>query len=155
MSKIIHAKPENLKQQRGGNHPDYVNFQRTLVRKGEGSERCKATIYEIPPMKSAYPYHYHIANEEIFYIISGQGTLKTPDGDVAVSAGELLFFPANENGAHKLTNTSETEPLIYLDVDTQNDIDVCFYPDSNKIGVWGKTSQVYRTDDQVDYYEGE
>jgi uncharacterized cupin superfamily protein len=95
-------------------------------------------------------------NEESFYIISGKGVLKTPLGDRSVSAGDFLFFPANEKGAHKLTNTSKTESLIYLDFDTYHDIDVAFYPDSGKIGVWGKNiNQLYKTNDQVEYYKDE
>ena len=55
-------------------------------------------------------------------------------------------------GAHKLTNTSETEPLVYLDFDTKNGINVCFYPDSGKIGVRGKeVNQLYKLDSRVDY----
>ena len=62
----------------------------------------------------------------------------------------------NEKGAHKLTNSSVTEKLVYLDVDVLHNIDVALYPDSGKIGVWGKdTNRVYRMDDDVDYYEGE
>lgn len=35
-------------------------------------------------------------------------------------------------------------------------IDITLYPDSDKIAVWGKdTNRVYRTDDNVAYYEGE
>ena len=94
-------------------------------------------------------------NEECFYILSGSGTLKTPQGKREVKAGDFLFFPANENGAHKLTNTG-TEPLTYLDLDTAHDIDVTFYPDSDKIAVWGRgINQVYKTENQVNYYEGE
>jgi len=114
------------------------------------------SVYEIPPHKSAYPYHYHHKNEETFYIISGTGRLRTPQGESAVGPGDLLYFPANENGAHKLTNTSDTQPLVYIDFDVVHDIDVTVYPDSNKIAVWGKdTNRVYRTDDDVDYYTGE
>ena len=70
-------------------------------------------------------------------------------------AGELLFFPARPEGAHKLTNTSG-EPLVYLDFDTQNPLDVALYPDSRKIGVWGRNvNQVFQEEDAVDYYAGE
>lgn len=114
------------------------------------------SIYEIPPMKSAYPYHYHHKNEETFYIISGEGMLKTPQGEKKVSAGELLFFPATSEGAHKLTNTSETEKLIYIDFDVVHDLDVAVYPDSNKIGIWGKgVNKVYTLENDTDYYDGE
>ena len=69
---------------------------------------------------------------------------------------EELFFPANEKGAHKLTNSSDTEKLVYLDVDVVHDLDVAVYPDSGKIGVWGKNiNRIYHVDDDVDYYDGE
>ena len=113
-------------------------------------------VYELPPGKSAYPYHYHLKNEETFFILKGEGLLRTPEGERAVKAGDLLFFPAGEDGAHKLTNTSETEMLVYLDFDIVHDLDVTMYPDSGKIGIWGMdTNKIYRIGDDVDYYEGE
>lgn len=72
-------------------------------------------VYKIPPLKSAYPYHYHYKNGETFYIISGKGVLKTPNGERTVEAGELLFFPTGEAGTHKLTNCCEAENLVYID----------------------------------------
>ena len=118
--------------------------------------RSLVRVYEIPPGKSAYPYHYHLKNEETFFVIKGEGLLRTREGERKVRSGDLLFFPAGEDGAHKLTNTSESEPLVYLDFDIIHDLDVTVYPDSGKIGVWGKDmSKIYRLDDDVDYYEGE
>jgi uncharacterized cupin superfamily protein len=155
MSKPLHIKASDATRKHKNEHDDYEYYKRDLVPKGF-AEQCAVSIYEIPPGKSAYPYHYHMKNEECFYIISGEGILKTPLGDQLVSAGDFLFFPANEKSAHKLTNTSKTELLIYLDFDTYNDIDVAFYPDSEKIGVWGKNiNQLYKTNDQVEYYKDE
>ena len=154
MDEIKHAAPDALPQKHKREHPDYEYYRRDFVpREGHG---CKVSIYELPPGKSAYPYHYHTKNEEVFYILSGTGTLKTPAGDRAVSAGEFLFFPATAAGAHKLTNASETEPLVYIDFDTANDLDAAVYPDSGKIGIWGKgVNRVFRLEDAVEYYEGE
>lgn len=155
MSEILHSKVEDVPQKHKAGQEGYEYYKRELVPKGF-AQQCAISLYEIPPGKSAYPYHYHVKNEEAFYIISGEGTLKTPLGNKSVSAGDFLFFPANEKGAHKLMNTSETEMLIYLDFDTYNDIDVAFYPDSEKIGIWGKSiNQVYKTNEQVDYYKDE
>ena len=113
-------------------------------------------VYELPPRKSAYPYHYHLKNEETFFILKGEGLLRTPEGERAVKAGDLLFFPAGEEGAHKLTNTSQSELLVYLDFDIVHDLDVTMNPDSGKIGIWGMdTNKIYRIGDDVDYYEGE
>jgi uncharacterized cupin superfamily protein len=136
-------------------HADYEYFKRELVPKSESS-KCVVSVYEIPPGKSAYPYHFHIQNEECFYIISGTGLLKSPQGEKTITAGSFLYFPANEEGAHKLTNISDTETLVYLDFDTHNPIDVAFYPDSGKVGIWGKDlGQVFNLGDKVDYYDGE
>ena len=152
---ILHRKPEDVPCQHKNEHDGYEYYKRELVQKDD-AEQCAVSLYEVPPGKSAYPYHYHTKNEEAFYIVSGNGRLKTPSGDRTVSAGDFLFFPANEKGAHKLTNTSKSEALVYLDFDTCNDVDVAFYPDSGKIGIWGKNiNQVFKTKQQVNYYEGE
>lgn len=155
MSSFKHSSMEDLPVRHVCDHEGFEYFRRAFVRRSEASQ-CVVNVFEIPPMKSAFPYHYHHNNEETFYIIRGHGILRTPDGERPVSAGDLLFFPANECGAHRLTNSSRTENLVYLDFDTSNEIDVTVYPDSDKIAIWGKdVNRVFRTQDHVDYYDGE
>ena len=132
----------------------YELYRRDLL--GVHEAQSLVRVYEIPPGKSAYPYHYHLKNEETFFILKGEGLLKTPEGEKEVRAGDFLFFPADETGAHKLTNTSATEKLVYLDFDVIHDMDVTLYPDSGKIAVWGKdTNKVFDLGSSVDYYQGE
>jgi len=155
MDDVIITKAGDASPYHKREHPSYEYIKRELV-PARRDGQCKLNIYEIPPHKAAYPYHYHTMNEEVFYILQGQGLLRTPKGEKIVTAGDVIFFPANENGAHKLTNISDTENLVYLDFDTCNDIDVAFYPDSGKIGVWGRNiDKIYRVRDQVDYYDNE
>ena len=67
-------------------------------------------------------------------------------------AGDSIFFPTGETGAHQLTNLSETEPLLYLDFDTFHYPEVCFYPDTQKVGIFGENlRQIYYTKDQTTY----
>lgn len=155
MSKIKHETINTIPVKHKCEHEKYEYYKRVFL-SGENANQCTVSIYEIPPQKSAYPYHFHLKNEEVFYIISGNGLLRTPDGEKRVSAGDLLYFPANSDGAHKLANSSDVAPLVYLDFDTTNDIDIAYYPDSDKFGVWGMNiNKVYRTDENVDYYEKE
>ena len=73
-----------------------------------------------------------------------------------MAAGELLFFPTGETGAHKITNTSETENLVYIDFDVVHDIDIAVYPDSGKLGIWGMgINKIYPENDDINYYDGE
>ncbi|MCD8139542.1 MAG: cupin domain-containing protein [Planctomycetaceae bacterium] len=136
-------------------HPRYEYKQEKIVTRKD-SENFDVSIYEVPPGKSAVPYHYHVRNEEIFYILSGTGLLKTPDEEREVAAGDFIYFPNNSSGAHKLTNTSETEPLRYMDIDIRYDFDVVFYPDSNKVGIYGKGNHlIFPVAGQTEYYAGE
>ena len=136
-------------------HEGYEYSKREIVPLTE-RKQCTVSYYEIPPKKAAYPYHYHLQNEEVFYIIKGTGTLKTPGQQRSVSEGDFIFFPANFKGAHKLTNDSDVQTLVYIDFDTNNPLDVAFYPDSEKVGIFSKdVRQLFFTKDQVGYYDGE
>ena len=155
MSKIRHASAEALAAQHKDGHPGYEYFRKKFVRFGEANDTL-VSIYEIPPQKSAFPYHFHYKSEETFYIISGEGVLRTPEGERTVKAGDLLFFPTGEAGAHKLTNSSQSENLVYIDFDVVHDLDAVAYPDSGKLGVWGMgINQIFCKDSAVDYYHGE
>ena len=155
MKKIKQEKIDNIPKSHRCEHQSYEYYRRKFIPFGE-AKNSVVSVYEIPPQKAAYPYHYHQKNEETFYIISGEGVLRTPDGDRRVSAGEFLFFPTGPEGAHKLTNASECENLIYIDFDAVHDVDITVYPDSDKIGVWGMgVNKIYSNDANVDYYEGE
>lgn len=74
---------------------NYEYYKKNVVKKDEANQ-CVVSVYEIPPLKSGYPYHYHLMNEEVFYIISGNGLLKTSEGEREVKSGDFLFFPACE-----------------------------------------------------------
>ena len=136
-------------------HAPYEYFKHIVM--GGGGNGCAVAFYEIPPQKASYPYHYHTNVTEVFYIIRGCGTLKTPDGEKAIKAGDVIVCPPYEKGAHKITNTSETDTLVYLDVDTASSTDIAFYPDSGKVGVLahGHYTGFYKKEDEAQYYDGE
>ncbi len=155
MNKIIRIKSDTIESAHKCESGDYEYYKRDVVPRGY-SNNTKVSVYIIPPGKSAYPYHFHYKNEETFYILSGEGLLKTPAGDKIVSSGDFIFFPASPDGAHKLTNISDVENLTYIDFDVTHDVDVAVYPDSNKIGVWGKDiNKTFYIDDSKEYYDGE
>ncbi len=155
MSEIKHSKIEALALSHKCEHEGYEYFRRKFLPFG-AAKNTLVSVYEVPPLKAAYPYHYHHKNEETFYILSGRGILKTPQGERPVAAGELLFFPTGPEGAHKLTNASESENLLYIDFDVVHDIDIAVYPDSEKIGIWGMgINQIFPQEESVDYYQGE
>lgn len=155
MSQIKHSKLEDIPVNHRRGHEGYEYFRRKVIPFG-GANNTVVSVYEIPPGKAAYPYHFHYKNEETFYILEGEGILKTPEGEKRVRAGEFLFFPAGPEGAHKLTNCAEAGNLVYIDFDVVHDVDIAVYPDSDKIGIWGKgINKLYPQSGNVDYYDGE
>lgn len=152
---VLITNAEKLTGKHQNIHEGYEYFKKVIL-SGQNGDKCNVSIYEIPPGKSAYPYHYHFQSVEVFYIISGIGVLRTPDGEINIAAGDILAFSACEAGAHKLTNASETEMLVYIDFDTYHSPEISFMPDSNKLVVYGQgIRKVVKNGVETDYYEGE
>jgi len=103
----------------------------------QDANQCSIAFIEVDPGNYAFGYHYHEMNEEAFYIISGQGIVRTPDGEISVKAGDMITFPTGPKGAHVMRNSSETEKLIFIDFDTHNVPEIVHFPDMNKVMVIG------------------
>lgn len=96
-------------------------------------KKCTADFVEVEPGSTAYGYHYHESIEEIFYIISGEGSVRTINGEIPVRAGDTLSFPTGKGGAHVIRNTSSTDKLVYIDFGTRSECEIVHLPDSNQI----------------------
>lgn len=99
-----------------------------------GGTRLGCTIEEVQPGGRPAGYHYHLANEEAMYVVEGTGTLRTPDGEQPIGAGDYVAFPAGESGAHAVENTS-AEVLGCLFVSTMREPDVVVHPDEETLAV--------------------
>lgn len=122
------------------------------------------SLYALDPGQTAWPYHYHTGNEEAIYVLSGSGSIRLDGETQSLGAGAYVAIPADERGAHRVNNDGD-EPLRYLVMSTMREPDITVYPDSEKIGVYagsppgGEDERTvegyYRTEDSVDYWDGE
>ena len=71
------TRKEALAPQSKALHEGYAYTRYRAVSREE-SDRLTASVYEIPPGKAAYPYHFHTESAELFLILSGTGELTTP-----------------------------------------------------------------------------
>jgi uncharacterized cupin superfamily protein len=124
-----------------------------------GAERLGASLYELEPGERTWPYHYESANEEWLLVVTGTPTLRSPDGERVLRAGDVVCFPTGPAGAHDVRNDGDG-PARVLILSTRVYPEVPVYPDSDKIGARateaGDRDRLYfvRTD-AVDYWEGE
>jgi uncharacterized cupin superfamily protein len=123
-----------------------------------GARKLGYNLTELPPGKTAFPYHFHHVNEEMFFVLAGEGTLRWPGGKSPLKPGDLICCPPGREGAHQILNTG-TKPLRYLALSTLLDPEVAEYPDSGKYGVLsaqdGGLALWSRKSGTVDFWEGE
>src|SRR5215203_1030739 len=100
---------------------------------GAAATKLGASIDVVPPGKVTCPYHSHYSQEEMFIILEGEGTLRVAGEMLAVRAGDVIDIPPGPEYPHQLINTSGA-PMKYLSISTQEDPEICEYPDSGKYG---------------------
>ena len=136
--------------------------QRQRVGVAIGARKLGYSFFTVPPGKAAFPYHSHTGNEEMIYIIEGNGTLRCGEDVAEVTEGTVIAFPPGIENAHQLINTG-TGGLRYLVVSTMEYPDISEYPDSNKIGAYATSSgaatsglrALFVKDNSSSYYDGE
>ncbi|MEQ8764607.1 MAG: cupin domain-containing protein [Planctomycetota bacterium] len=100
-----------------------------------GAKRLGTSLYEIPPGGTAWPFHYHCANEEAIFVLSGRGHVRLTEESLEVQEGDYVTFPVGEDGAHQIRCEGE-EPLRFLCLSTMIEPDIAVYPDSGKFGLF-------------------
>ncbi|MGD1037620.1 MAG: cupin domain-containing protein [Roseiarcus sp.] len=79
-----------------------------------GAQKLGCQLHIVPAGKKAFPRHCHHANEEMFYVVSGEGTYRVGDETYPIRAGDVIGAPAGDaSTAHQIVNASGGE-LRYL-----------------------------------------
>jgi uncharacterized cupin superfamily protein len=152
MPNIFNAKSISFKG-RECRIPEFLWHTSPRLAKLSNAKHLQFDLRSLDPGKFSYPYHFHRAAEELFVILSGEATFRSPKGFQKLSEGDVVFFGEGPEEAHQLYNHNDS-PCIYLDVRTTIGIDVCEYPDSGKVNIL-PYQEVFETSSSVDYYKGE
>jgi uncharacterized cupin superfamily protein len=130
-------------------------------RAGTVAQKLGASFDIVPPGKRSCPYHFHYAQEEMFVILEGEGTLRVAAEMIPIRAGDVIDIPPGPDYPHQIINTSNA-PLKYLSISTKEYPEVCEYPDSGKYlafapveGPLLRGGRMHRPDTDLDYWDGE
>jgi uncharacterized cupin superfamily protein len=136
-------------------------YESHCMRLGQGTAARKlgCSVDTLPPGKMSCPYHLHHAQEEMFIVIEGSGTLRVAGERLPIRSGDVIFIPAGPEYPHHIVNTSDA-PLKYLSISTKESPEICEYPDSGKYLAeaeheGGRFLVVQRPGASVDYWDGE
>ena len=126
-----------------------------------GARALGYNLTELPPGCAQCPFHAHRAEEEMFLILEGEGELRFGAQTFRIGKDDVIACPTGgPESAHQIINTGSTT-LRYLALSTRAEVEVCEYPDSNKLGVFAGGPGVPRlrklvpAESEVDYYHRE
>ncbi len=126
-----------------------------------GAKKLGYNLTVVPSGKAQCPFHNHHGEEEMFFILEGEGELRFGEKRYPIRKHDVIACPTGgPEVAHQIINTGTT-PLRYLALSTLVDIETCEYPDSQKISVVtgnrGESGlrKMFRAEATVDYYDRE
>jgi uncharacterized cupin superfamily protein len=131
-----------------------------------GASKLGCQLHIVPAGKKAFPRHAHHVNEEMFFVVSGEGTYRLGEETYPIRAGDVMSAPAGDvSTAHQIVNTGSTE-LRYLGFSTRLDPEIVEYPDSSKFAVASmappdkglmaaKLLYIGRREGSLGYFDGE
>jgi uncharacterized cupin superfamily protein len=139
----------------------YYTSRRAQFSAAIGARKLGYNLTELPPGKAQCPFHSHRAEEELFLILEGEGELRFGDQRYGIRKHDVIACPTGgAEVAHQIINTGKTT-MRYLALSNLAEVEVCEYPDSQKIGVFGDTPAtaglrgLFRSASAVTYYDGE
>ena len=99
------------------------------------------------PGRDSTTHHYHEADEEFLYIISGKGIAKIGTQEFEVSAGDFMGFPS-PSLPHSMHNNSN-EDLVYLMGGESWPVDVVRYPEQQKTMIKSNGNRSWSNDSHL------
>jgi uncharacterized cupin superfamily protein len=137
----------------------YYTSKRAQFSAGIGARKLGYNLTELPPGKAQCPFHSHRAEEEMFLILEGEGELRFGDQRYRIRKHDVIACPTGgADVAHQIINTGRTT-MRYLSLSNVADVEICEYPDSNKVGISADAAPAlhkrFRAEATVEYYDRE
>jgi uncharacterized cupin superfamily protein len=95
------------------------------------ADRLDATVVDLDPGEGSEPYHYVYGREEWLLVLAGTPTLRHPEGEASLEAGDLVCLPEGPAGARRLLNRGESAVRALFLSTTGLPANV-FYPDTGQ-----------------------
>jgi uncharacterized cupin superfamily protein len=104
----------------------------------------------LPPGAWSSQRHWHSDSDEFIYVLSGEVTLVTDDGEEELMAGDAAGFKAGDPNGHCLQNRSDHNARV-LEIGTRMPTDAVEYSDIDMKGPPGGKPALYVHRDGTPY----
>lgn len=107
-------------------------YRAALFSDAGGLKQFGAFVETLAPGSASSDRHWHEAEDEFLYMLTGQATVIEDDGPHVIDPGDACCWPAGATNGHHVVNRSD-EPCSYLIVGTRAPGDRVHYSDIDKI----------------------
>lgn len=147
--------PASITARTGSSYPKQFRRQVAGRRKREignvlGLTHYGVNLVELEPGAWSAQRHWHSAEDEFVYVVSGELTLVSNAGRQRLGPGMVAGFPAGVADGHHLVNESE-QTAVYLEVGDRSDRDEVRYPDIDMVLTSQSEGRVFRHSDGRPY----
>jgi uncharacterized cupin superfamily protein len=94
-----------------------------------GLTQFGVNLLELEPGQWSSQRHWHTAEDEFAYVLSGEVVLVTGDGEEVLRAGDCAGFKCGDPDGHCLQNRSGAKATILEVGSRKKSEDACHYPD--------------------------
>lgn len=119
-----------------------------------GATQIGVNIVELLPGRQSCPAHWHLREEEHFYVLQGRCVLRVDDERHTMSTGDYVCFPAGTRIAHAFENPYD-EPCRVMAIGSRLPDEIAVYPDSGKMKIRALGKIVPLPEASLDYWDGE
>lgn len=102
--------------------------ERTRLGDPAGLTQFGVNLLRLPPGAWSSQRHWHTAEDEFVYVLSGEVTLVTDQGAEVLRAGDAAGFKANDPNGHCLQNRSSHDVTL-LEIGTRAADNAAYYSD--------------------------
>ena len=154
MTRVVNLLELELDEYREG--PEGHRFSSASLTERVGALRTGLGIYELPPGEATWPYHFELNEEEWLIVLSGEVTVRTPEGERVLRVGDVACFPAGAAGAHAMRNDGQTAARFAMPSSVDPVWGGTVYPDKGTFRLSGNGfSHRGRLGERVEYWEGD
>ena|SRR5579863_5871191 len=93
-----------------------------------GLTQYGVNLLRLPPGNWSSQRHWHTAEDEFVYVVSGEVVLVTDEGEEVLRAGDAAGFKANDSNGHCLQNRSGADATV-LEIGTRAADNMAYYSD--------------------------
>ena len=125
--------PLTLEARRGSSYPpdfqaEVAGRAKRALGEGLGLTNYGVNLVRLEPGAWSAQRHWHSHEDEFVYVLEGEATLVTDEGEQLLGPGMAAGFPAGRADGHHLVNRSD-RPVVYLEIGDRSPDDEVHYPD--------------------------